>query len=538
MPELLRRLVSAEQATVAEVLLRRVEESAQRTFLLWAERVWSYEDALKEISAFAGFVESHTRRDDRPIRVASYLPNMPEALWTWLGTHLAGATYVPLNRAHRGAILEKMISSSRAQILVTDHEGLMLLEQLQKVRSLKQIVVVDLNVEPGEVSGYPVLSYASAQVDREPNRRKSRRPSDVATVMYTSGTTGGSKGVLIPHNMFCRGAARFAHGLGMRDDDVAYCSLPLYHIFGQLHVVMSAIIAGACVGLSSGFSRSRFWSEVDAYRATIFAGLGSMLHLLLDLPPAPNDRAHTLRIGVVGNPPPALQSEFEQRFALRVIPDNYGMTEVEPVTVPDPVIPAPLGSCGRVNPDFEVQIVDEEDRAVAAGVTGEIVVRPRAPHTMFSGYDGAPAATITAWRNLWFHTGDLAYISKDGFLYFVDRRKHAIRRRGENISSIELERIVLDHPDVRQCAAVGVAALLGEEDVKLVIVPEDDRTIAPPALLDWCMPRMARFMLPRYIEIRETLPHLAFADKVNKSELRTVNQDTWDAEKESGGRNQ
>jgi crotonobetaine/carnitine-CoA ligase len=206
------------------------------------------------------------------------------------------------------------------------------------------------------------------------------------------------------------------------------------------------------------------------------------------------------------------------------------MTEVEPVTIPDPAMPAPPGSCGRPNPDFEVRIVDEADWPVAAGITGEIVVRPREPNLMFAGYDRVPAATVAAWRNLWFHTGDLAYISDEGYLYFVDRRKHAIRRRGENISSIELERLILEHPAVRQCAAVGVPAPLGEEDVKIVVVPETGQHVQPAALIEWCEPRMAKFMVPRYVEFRESLPHLAFADKVNKGELRELTATTWDAE--------
>jgi crotonobetaine/carnitine-CoA ligase len=212
------------------------------------------------------------------------------------------------------------------------------------------------------------------------------------------------------------------------------------------------VLAGASMALFSTFSLSRFWSQVSEARATIFGAFATQLELLWKLPPQENDRDNPLRIGLAGHIPPQLHRPFERRFGVRLF-DVYGLTEAEPIALPRIGMETPVGSCGLPTPDFEVAILDEDDCLLPAGEIGEIAVRPTVPDCMMRGYEGDEAATVQAWRNLWFHTGDLGYRDAHGFLYFVERRQHAIRRRGENISSWELEHILMGHPEVAECAA-------------------------------------------------------------------------------------
>ena len=212
------------------------------------------------------------------------------------------------------------------------------------------------------------------------------RPGDIATLFYTSGTTGRSKAVLVPHNMYCRGAAHLVDCFGYRSDDRFHDWMPLSHIGGQLHVTMTAIVAGACLIQFPAFSRHRFWDEVRASDATVFSGFASILSLLLEAPASPDDRRHRLRVGLIGNMPAELLTAFERRFGVTLL-DTYGMSECEPVTLPR-VGAMPAGSCGRVCPDFEVAILDEDDRPLPTGEAGRICVRPRVPDVMMQGYEG------------------------------------------------------------------------------------------------------------------------------------------------------
>jgi crotonobetaine/carnitine-CoA ligase len=205
------------------------------------------------------------------------------------------------------------------------------------------------------------------------------------------------------------------------------------------------------------------------------------------------------------------------------------MTEAEPLALPEPGVELPLGSCGRANPDFELAVLDEEGRVLPPGATGELAARPRVPDVMFLRYEGDDAATLDACRNLWYHTGDLGRIDEDGFVYFIDRRKHAIRRRGENVSSWELEGIIGRHPAVEECCAVGVPSPLGEEDIKIVIALKEGHAIAPSELRRWCEDHMAKFMLPRYIAVVDALPRNV-AGKLQKEQIRTLSDGLWDAE--------
>ena len=499
-------LVPASAATVPALFAARAECTPEAPFLLWEGERWSYREAWAEIRRFAAWVE---RGGGGPgTRVAGFLPNRPEALWAWLGTLAAGAVYVPLNRAHRGELLAGMVRRSGAGVLVTDVAG---------------------KADLPELSGSSprVLGDWREIAALEPAEPATPRPGDPAEVMYTSGTTGRSKAVELSHAQLCRGAGWIAWSFEMTPEDVFHAQLPLFHIAGQVDTVLPSIVGGGAIALYPAFSRSRFWEQVAATRSTLVVGFPNLYRLLHSLPPRPEDSRNSLRAGMSATMPPDFVADFEARFRLRVR-EVYGMTEAEPMVLPWPGEATPPGSCGRPNPDFEVAVRGDGGHPAAPGETGEIACRSRVPEIVAGAYTGGTEAPASAIEGEWFRSGDLGRVDERGFFYFGDRIRHAIRRRGESISSGELEAVVSGHPAVAEACAVGVPSPLGEEDVKVVVVPAAGERVDPAGLRAWCESRMAAFMVPRYVEVVPALPR-AETGKVMKEELRGVGTGTWDA---------
>jgi crotonobetaine/carnitine-CoA ligase len=420
-----------------------------------------------------------------------------------------------------------MLRRARARVLVTEREAIESLPALEPL-GISSVVLTDGVEERARGIAPTVLSYGSV-TSMLRAEGSWPAPGDIGCVLYTSGTTGRSKAALISHNQIVRGASRLVDAYRLRADDVFHNWLPLFHLGGLLHMTMTAIIAGGTVALFPTFSRSRFWSEIRETGATVLCGFSAILKLLWSLPASSGDRESSLRIGIIAGIPPELHRSFEERFGL-VIAENYGGTEADPLTAPDLAAPPPpAGSFGRPTADFELAIVDADDQPVGPGIIGEIVARPLAADVMFHGYEDDEAATVAAWRNLWYHTGDLGARDERGFFYYRGRSKHAIRRRGENISAFELERILSAHPGISECVAVGVASALGEEEVKVAVVAKRGHLLEPAEIRSFCAERMAGFMVPRYVEIRGALPYTDLG-KLEREKLREVTLDTWDAE--------
>jgi crotonobetaine/carnitine-CoA ligase len=523
---ILRALLGRDAASLPELWAARVERTPDALFLAWRGRVWSYRDAWLEIRRFAGYLEA-VGLARTGARVGTYLGNCPEAIWAWFGTLAAGCQLVSLNRNHKGEILRDMIVRSRPRIMVTDELGL---DQLGQSGHLpfEKVVVAGDPLSPS--LAVPLVPYHDV-ARSAPFLAPFPDPYSLATIMFTSGTTGHSKAAKLPHTMFSRGAARVAERCGFRSSDVFHCWMPLYHIAGQLHIVTAMVAAGGSVALVPSFSGTRFWDEVHQSRATLFAGMPNTLRILHDRPPRPAGDRSTLRVGLVGICPKDLHRSFEERFGVTIY-DSYGMTEMEPLTLPDPARRSPVGSVGVAGPDFELAIQDSEGECLAPGTIGEIVARPRAPGLMMQGYENDDLATLAAWRNLWWHTGDLGRIDSEGFVYIEGRIKEMIRRRGENISVSELEGVLKAHPEVVEVAAVGVPSPLGEEDVKVVVVLRPGSRMVPAELHAFCRAAVAFFMVPRFIEIRDALP-FSFIGKVDRERLKTASPLTWDAESEA-----
>ena len=349
-------------------------------------------------------------------------------------------------------------------------------------------------------------------------------------VMFTSGTTGPSKGCVLSHRYAIRQAELMIEHLALRPDDVLYCPFPLFHLDATVLTVMPAMVLGATAAIGRRFSASGFWPEIREFGATVFDFMGATLTMLHKVVPEADDLDNAVRVAW-GVPVPEFADEFEARFGLRLI-ELYGSTDAG-VPIYHPVdVPRRAGSCGRVVDAYDVRLFDDNDAEVATGSVGEIVVRPNEPSIMSSGYYGMPEATVAANRNLWFHTGDLARRDDDGYFYFVGRRAESIRRRGENISAFEIEEVVKLHPAVLDAAAYGVRSDLTDDDVMVAVVVRPGHAADPRALIDFCEAGMARHMIPRYIEIVEHLPRTP-TEKVEKRTLveRGVSSTTWDRER-------
>ena len=310
-----------------------------------------------------------------------------------------------------------------------------------------------------------------------------------------------------------------------------FSCLPLFHSNAQVLTAYPALIAGGRVAFVERFSGTRFWEQAIDMGATMFNGIGAMLYFLWNQPPSDLDRAHSVHSVLAAPAPRDIYFEFEERFGVQLT-EGYGLTETGVCTVMDPLQPVRLGSCGRANPGYEVTIVEPgTDRPLPPDTPGEIVVDMKVPNIVMRAYYGMPEKTAEDFRNLKLHTGDLGRMDEDGYVYFMDRVKDYIRRRGENVSSMEVERQIAAHPDVAECSVIGVKADEGassEDEIMVVLVAEGDAP-DPTALTHWMAERMPYFMVPRYIRVVDALPKTP-TERVRKTELRDqgITPDTWD----------
>ena len=470
-------------------------------------------------------------------RVAVFMETTPEWLYAWFGLARLGAVVVPVNTAFRGDFLVNQLRHCEVKLLVLD-EALLprLVAVADEVPDLQGVLVHPSvpGASPDLTSLPPQLHGASTAVLHEGEAvlgPVGRDPTwdQPGAIMHTSGTTGPSKGALASHHYLVSAGASIAASWGMQPGEVVYGPLPLFHI-SCIGTVLGPLVSGATGALDPVFSVTRCWDrirEVDAVGALL---AGAMVRMLVNLPPDDRDRDLPLRFISAAPIPDDLYPIVEQRYGFKIL-TSYGMTEAFPLTLAGMSEPMAPGTSGRANPNFEVEVFDDGDQPVASGTVGEIVCRPRRAHVMFDGYLGQWEATVERWRNLWFHTGDLGRFDDEGRLTFVDRKKDALRRRGENISSFEVEQAVLRHPSVAAAAVVAVPSELGEDDVKVCVVAMPDVALSYEDLLDFCVERLPYFAVPRYVEVFDEFPMNA-TGKVLKADLRArgVTPGTWDRE--------
>ena len=522
----LEALCGSAWVTVPELLAARAAATPEALYLVKGERRWSFRQTQEEALRFAGFLaaEGFAGR-----RVASLLPKSPYIVLAWFGCNALGGAFVALNHAQRGELLADLMLRSRASVLVTDRASFTLLEA--EAQAAPELVVFVDGVPAGTLPGQRRVAWSVVD-DARPAAVEPREVSHPTVMIYTSGTTGRAKLVVLPHAMYTRGAAMLADAFGYRLGDVFHDWMPLSHVGGQLHVTLAALVAGSTLVMFESFSRQTFWQEVAACRATVAFGFANVVYLLSLAPPSPADREHTLRLAMIANNTPKAKADFEARFGIQLL-DTYGMSECEPLTLPIAGEQEPPGSCGRINSDFEVAILHPvSDQPLPIGEVGRVAVRPRVPHVVMQGYDEDPEATVAAWQNLWFHTQDLGRFDAAGYLYFVDRIKNAIRRGGENIAAVDVEKVMKTHPAVADCGVAGVDDPVVGQEVKAVIVLAPGATATPSELHAFARERMAAYMAPRYIEFRPRLDYTELG-KIRRETLSEATGPLWDARQES-----
>jgi crotonobetaine/carnitine-CoA ligase len=517
--------------TLPELLRERVLTQADALFLQdVGGDAATYGDALARSGAWSGvFAQLTVGAGDR---VATLVGNCVESVLCWLGIASLRAIEAPIHPAFSGYMLEHAVNTIEAEVVVTEASRLPALaasiERLPAVRTV--IVLGDAVNDPGwpsvrVLASGPLLAAATAPAGLE-----LPRVWDTGAIIYTSGTTGPSKGVLVPWGELSTFAHRTYPFDDLGADDVFYVFTPSSHIGAKVLPLLAGLLGGRAV-MRADFKIDEFLADIRQFGITTSPAVGAIPHFLAQMPASPDDADIPLR-NMVMAPLVADLDGFRNRFGVRIC-TAYAMTEVSiPFTSEGWNVDnhRAVGKLCEGWPGIEVRIVDEHDIEVPVGETGELIVRSSEPWTMNSGYYGMPEATARAWRNGWFHTGDGFRRDEEGFFYFVDRIKDAIRRRGENISSFEVEAITNMHPAVAESAAVGSSADALEEEVKVFVVVKSDEKLDPRELLEFLIPRMPRFMVPRFVELIDELPKTPGTMRVKKAELRALGQTerTWD----------
>jgi crotonobetaine/carnitine-CoA ligase len=511
----------ARQACIVRDLLDLRAADCPDSLLMLFEsgEQWTYAEALGRAKTHAAGLQAlGVRQGDF---VLSWQGNGPMAVTTFLALNYLGAVYVPINTAYRGRLLAHVVNNSGASLMLADGR---LIEWLAAAEcpALRRLVVI--GDESPALAGVELLPVTSLTTAGKDPAERNIAATDTQMVIYTSGTTGPSKGVLCSYLHSYTAATAFRN-VGPGDRNLL--QLPMFHVGGVYAVLWALVYAGSAVVVDR-FSVSRFWETVRHFQITTVGLLGAMVQFLMKQPVMPDERNHSL-LSVVIAPFDENAIAFGERFAVPTFTE-FNMTELSvPLWAgPNPTLP---GTCGKPQPGAELKIVDASDNEVSVGKSGELIVRPADRRTVFDGYLNDPQATARAWRNGWFHTGDLFRRDADENYFFVDRLKDAIRRRGENISSFEVESEILTHPEIREAAVVPVPGAGSEDDVLAVIALKPGGSLMPADLIEFLEDKLADFMIPRYIRVLDELPKTA-TQKVEKHVLRDagVTADTWDRE--------
>ncbi|MDB5726488.1 MAG: ATP-dependent acyl-CoA ligase [Novosphingobium sp.] len=524
--------------TLPHVLEHQATERAEKPFLSWkdGERRWSFAETNASANRLGhGFAAKGVKKGDM---VGLLLPNCPEFIFLWFGLAKIGAIEVAISDAYKGSFLTHPLQLSKARILVTTAAlAERLLEIEDELPNLETIYLVATEDEASAPAfrRISVGNYDELLSDNRENPGVSVSPSDPAAVLMTSGTTGPSKGVLMPHSQFYFFAEEDVQLTRLTEDDVYMTGFPLFHGNAQFLTVYPSLIVGGQVALYPRFSASDWAGRAKRSGATVTNLLGATMSFILAQDPSADDRAHKVRTIYAAPLAPALGSRFVERFGSIDFVDGFGQTEISNVFMTPFGTERPEGASGvLVDQFYEVRLVDPETGFdVPEGQAGELLIRPKVPGIICSEYLGMPEKTVEAWRDLWFHTGDGLRRDADGWYYFVDRVKDALRRRGENISSFEVEAGVRSHPAVVECAVVGVRAdeAAGEDEVMAFIVLQAGVAVDHADIATWAESKLPAFMVPRYIEYVAALP-LTASEKVRKKELRErgITAATWDRE--------
>jgi carnitine-CoA ligase len=500
-----------ERFSVAAVLDRRAEQFGDRVMMSIGGIDVTFEQMRQRSCAAA-----HALRDlgfGPGDCVALFAGTCPEWIYFWLGAGRIGAVAAAVNAANKGDFLVQALRLSRAKVVVTDAERRPRVAEVNdQLPGLTSVVVRDdwLDSHSGAVDEY-VGDVA-----------------DIGSYFFTSGTTGPSKAVATTWHYLFTTAATAAASWEFEPGETLWTAMPLFHL-SAAPVVLAPMLVGGTTVLAPAFHPASVWDEIRACGAVGFVGAGAMVSMLMHQPPDPRDAQLPLRFISAAPIAAGVYRDIEERYTCRIV-TMYGLTEAFPIAVKSVAEAGVPGTSGRPNPNFEVRIVDQDGAPLPDGTVGEIACRPRYPHVMSEGYLNPSGLAVDPHPD-WFRTGDLGVLDSDQNLTYVDRVKDSLRRRGENVSSVEVETVVAAHPAVAEAAVIGVPSELGEDDILLIVTVQPDRDLDYVELLDFCSARMPYFCVPRYVEIVNELPKTVIG-RVRKDVLRSrgVGSGAWDRE--------
>ena len=514
--------------TLGELFAHRAAEQPGQAFIRFEDSQLTYSEIDTNSNRFGNrLIELGLGKGDK---AAVMLENSPEFLATWIGMAKAGVVEVPINTGYKGDLFSYLLNQAECRALVIDAKWLDRVETIaDDLSTLQHLIVVGEATRPPNVT-LALHSFEDfiAGGDAAPPG-VDVGPYDVSVILFTSGTTGPSKGVVLTHSANFRLAENVIDLMGYQQEEVLFTAFPLFHVNAKYTTVLPGAMVDGTVVMHSRFSASRFWGICRDHGVTAFNYMGALLMMLFKQPARPDDSDNPVRRAYGAPAPIEIYERFEDRFGMQLV-EVYGSTELGTATM-NTVEDFVVGSCGKAVPYYQVRIHDEDDDPVAPGIEGQIVVRPLEPHVMVEEYYGMPEATLEAFHNLWFHTGDRGRMDEHGNFYFIDRMKDCIRRRGENISSWELEKVINSIDGVAEAAVIGVPSELSEEEVLAVIVRKPGHALKPETVLDIVQERMPHFAVPRYVRLVEELPKTP-SQRVEKYKLRAVGltKNTWDRE--------
>lgn len=526
------RWSAGRQEDINSLWRTAVELWPDRPYLECGPRAVTYREAYEEIVSLAAGLKDHgVAAGDRVVTLFS---NSVEGALIWFAVNAVGAVWVPVNLANKGEFLRHQIAEAGAKVVLG--EDIYVERVAQVIAGLPLVTLLVSRTQSVEVDGVSSMSLGDFRRATPELKLAEAAPGDLSMLIFTAGTTGPSKACMISHNYACNLARQYLVGTARTADEVAWTALPLFHFNATATGLISTLMIGSKLFLAEKFSVSGFWDQIEQSGARVATLLGAMLTLVANAPRNPAaERCFGQLRAVRGAPFPAeLQDRWREQFGTQILGSHsYGLTEATCVTS----LPAaetqtaPPGSCGRLNGDFDVRIVDENDVEVPVGTSGEIIVRPLRPNVMFQGYWNRPEATLAVTRDLWFHSGDLGMFDDEGYLYFKDRKKDYLRRRGENISSYEVETTFFQHPAVKEVAVHAVPSTMTEDEVKVTVVLQPGSTITEQELCEWSVDRLPYFAVPRFVEFRDELPKNPVG-RVMKYQLREqgVTSATFDRE--------
>jgi crotonobetaine/carnitine-CoA ligase len=509
---------------------RQAEAIPEHDFLLSGDERWSYGrvDELARATA-RGFAELGVGHGDT---VCLLMESSPATVWTTLGLNKLGAIWVPSSTEYKGRWLRQQLAESRARVLVVDERLVDRVAESGEGLPFERVVV---RGDAGAARRLGLPSFSLAEFERTPGPEPDDGGlflGDTAAILWTSGTTGRSKGVMQSHNVWVRAAIDGARNSGLREGEVIYSCLPMYQSAAWVANVYRALVCGVPCAIDPRFSVHEFWDRCRHYGATMVFTLGAMHIFLWQQPERPDDARNPVRSAGMIPMPDALIEPFKKRFGIEEIHQGYGQSEVMTLLARRPGRSYKANALGEPASGLELELLDDHDTEVPSGQVGELCVRPLEPYSIFNGYFHEPALTLSALRNVWYHTGDLFRRDEDGDYFFVDRKADYIRYKGRSVASVEVEAAVAAHPAVAQAAAHGVpsAELEAEAELKVCVVRKPGREVGAEELARFVNDTAPYFFVPRYIEFVDELPATP-TGRVQKYKLRErgVTTETWDA---------